>query len=655
MDNKTLLKELKKLNLLFVDDNKLITELGESLFSEIFNSIYIAKNGEEALELLKTHSFDIVITDINMPKMDGFKLVKLIKKKYPEILVVFLSAFFDTDTLLKAIDLDVDGFLLKPFDLDKFFSTMYNILYYKLELQKQINLLQQYKQIVDESLIVSKTDLKGNITYVNDAFVNISGFTKKELIGKPHNIVRHPDMKKEVFEELWNTILNKKTWRGLIKNRKKNGESYYVESIIKPIFDKDGNIKEFIALRKDITNFINAEKLINDKLQILNEALLILIKINNFSNIKLVYDEETISKLKTRLAKRVKNLLKEHFQNIEEYTVQDDIFGFLIENFQKENLYNIMRGIVKNVLNHPIIINGFEYYPLIKISYAYGKMHLYENAVTGFEEIENSEERIIIANGLCAKKKTEILKNMETLKLIKYALRNNKVISLFQPIVNNKTETIEKYESLIRIINTDNTVLSPYHFLETAKKAGLYGSLTLKVLDNTFKIYKEKNIPVSINLSPGDILIETIRNRIYELLEKHKPEKGMITFELLEDEIIKIEHTINNFITCVTNLNAEIAIDDFGSGYSNFTRIIEAKADIIKIDGILIKNIDKDCIKQDIVEAIVNFAKKENKKTVAEFVETKEIFETVKNLGVDYSQGYYFSKPLFSDEIKSGL
>ncbi|GAB6074133.1 EAL domain-containing response regulator [Nautilia lithotrophica] len=650
-----MINELKKLNLLFVDDNETIIELGKALFSKLFKSIKIASNGKEASEILKNNNIDIVITDINMPKINGFELAKQIKKNHPDIIVVFLSAFFDTDTLLKAIDLDIDGFLLKPFDLSKFFSTMKNILSYKIELQKQINLLQQYKNIVDESLIVSKTDLNGIITYVNDAFVEISGFKREELIGQPHNIVRHPDMKKEVFKDLWNTILNKKTWKGLIKNRKKNGEAYYVETIVKPIFDNNGNIKEFIALRKDVTNYINAEKLINDKLQLLKEALLVLIKIDNFHNIKLIYDEDTIVKLKIRLLKRVKNLLKKYFKNIEEYDIQEGIFGFLIEKFSKESLNDIFNKIVKNVLNYPIIINGFEYYPLIKISYAYGKTHLYENAISGFDEIENSEKRVILANGLCAKKKVEILKNMEILKTIKYALKHNKVISLFQPIIDNSTKKIIKYESLVRIINESGDILTPYHFLEIAKQAGLYSNITIKVLENTFKIFQDKQIPISINLSPSDILIESIRNQIYSLLERFEPEKGMITFELLEDEIIQFEHTMTEFIKKVTALNAEIAIDDFGSGYSNFTRIIEAKADIIKIDGILIKDIDKDKTKQDIVEAIVNFAKKENKKTVAEFVENEEIFNTIKKLKVDYSQGYYFSKPLLSMEIKSGL
>ena len=98
-----------------------------------------------------------------------------------------------------------------------------------------------------------------------------------------------------------------------------------------------------------------------------------------------------------------------------------------------------------------------------------------------------------------------------------------------------------------------------------------------------------------------------------------------------------------------------ITIDDFGNGYSNFTRIIETYVDIIKIDGVLVKDIDKDKIKQNTVETIVNFAKKQNKKTVAEFVENREIFRIIKKLGVDYSQGYYFYKPLKEEEIKSLL
>lgn len=192
-------------------------------------------------------------------------------------------------------------------------------------------------------------------------------------------------------------------------------------------------------------------------------------------------------------------------------------------------------------------------------------------------------------------------------------------------------------------------------FRNCKKSRNFYTNITLKVLENSFKVYQNYNIPISINLSPSDILIDSVRDKIYNLLRKYNPTKGMITFEILEDEIIKIPNTMKEFIDNLMKLNANIAIDDFGNGYSNFTRIIDANADIIKIDGVLVKDIDKDKVKQDIVETIVSFAKKENKKTVAEFVENKEIFEVVKKLGVDYSQGYYFYKPLKEEEIKSLL
>jgi PAS domain S-box-containing protein len=121
---------------------------------------------------------------------------------------------------------------------------------------KSIHLLNQYKNVVDRSSIVSKTDKRGIITYVNEQFSNISGFSAKELIGKPHNIVRHEDMPRSAFKEMWKTILSKKPWKGIVKNRKKDGSFYIVEATINPILDANGNIEEFIAVRNDITEVV---------------------------------------------------------------------------------------------------------------------------------------------------------------------------------------------------------------------------------------------------------------------------------------------------------------------------------------------------------------------------------------------------------------
>lgn len=140
---------------------------------------------------------------------------------------------------------------------------------YEKEKQKNIRLLNEYKKAVDESNIVSKTTPKGVITYVNRQFCKISGYSEDELLGQPHNIVRHPEMSKEAFRDMWETIKAKKTWKGVVKNLKKDGGTYIVDTTIVPIVDVDGDIIEYIGIRHDITELEVAK----EQLKLLNFAM----------------------------------------------------------------------------------------------------------------------------------------------------------------------------------------------------------------------------------------------------------------------------------------------------------------------------------------------------------------------------------------------
>lgn len=120
---------------------------------------------------------------------------------------------------------------------------------------KDIKIMQQYQKLIDEANIVSKTNSKWIITYVNDKFCEISWYNREELIWKSHNIVRHPDMPKEAFKDLWDTIKNKKQiWDWIVKNKKKDWGSYWVKTIISPILDENWDIIEYISIRTDITD-----------------------------------------------------------------------------------------------------------------------------------------------------------------------------------------------------------------------------------------------------------------------------------------------------------------------------------------------------------------------------------------------------------------
>jgi PAS domain S-box-containing protein len=142
-----------------------------------------------------------------------------------------------------------------------------------LESQEKIYHLEQFKKTVEEASIFSITDADGIITEVNRNFEEISGYRREELLGSPHNLVRHEDMPKEVFKEMWKTIKAGKIWRGMVKNKRKDGRAYYVISEITPIYNLDGSFKEYIGIRTDVTELEEYKNLLRHELDSKSENL----------------------------------------------------------------------------------------------------------------------------------------------------------------------------------------------------------------------------------------------------------------------------------------------------------------------------------------------------------------------------------------------
>lgn len=229
-------------------------------------------------------------------------------------------------------------------------------------------------------------------------------------------------------------------------------------------------------------------------------------------------------------------------------------------------------------------------------------------------------------------------------KIVKRALNENTLLPYFQPIANSATGEIEKFECLLRLID-NNEVITPFQFLNIIKKTKLYQHITKRIITKSFETFAENDFMFSINLSIEDIMDESTSKFILDLLRTSGIANRVI-FELLESEGIESFEVVNSFIQDIKATGAMVAIDDFGSGYSNFVYLSELKVDIIKIDGSLIKNIDKDTQAQIIVETIIKFANQLKIKTVAEFVHSESVQKKVTEMGIDYIQGYHIGKPI---------
>ena len=249
---------LRKTNVLYVEDDDNTREELEFFLQKKVNRLFIAKNGQEGFELFEENRPDLIITDIQMPVLNGIKMIQKIKEIDASVPIIIITAFNDTDYLFEAIKLKVTSYLTKPLNLYSLSETLSSISK-NINLEKEnkeiYNSLKQYKDIVDESSIISKTTKDGIITYVNEPFEKISGYKKEEVIGKFHNIINHPSIDKSIFVNMWKRIkIEKKSWQGRVKNISKNGTEYYVDLIVKPILDLKGNILEFISLSNDITD-----------------------------------------------------------------------------------------------------------------------------------------------------------------------------------------------------------------------------------------------------------------------------------------------------------------------------------------------------------------------------------------------------------------
>lgn len=237
-----------------------------------------------------------------------------------------------------------------------------------------------------------------------------------------------------------------------------------------------------------------------------------------------------------------------------------------------------------------------------------------------------------------------VKEEMHMLQILKEALVQDGIVPYFQGIYDNNRKKIGIYEALIRIRDKQGNMYYPNQILPVAKEYNLYEAMSDIMIRKVMEMFLDKDIKVSINLSVQDIYDRDILKSIFWYLKKASHPENYI-FELVESEEVKDYQFIKQFADSIHEHGAKIAIDDFGSGFSNLLHIIRIDADIIKIDGEIIKEIEYDKNCREFVELLKVWCSKQGKELIAEFVENECIQNIIEEMGVSYSQGYYFAKP----------
>lgn len=410
---------------------------------------------------------------------------------------------------------------------------------------------------------------------------------------------------------------------------------------IKDVFNSMLDSIEHQFYFDSLTGLQNRRRL-TEMLELKNNSFLMIINIDSFQEINDLYGDDAGDTLLKEFAKFLQELMPKEAAL---FRLHSDEFAYLCQRGMDLKEFTIFASLVSEKISQESfkIDSKSEVSLSATIGMSYGTDMLLVNADTALVVAKKNRKNYLLYEESMAMAK-EYEKNFSWTKRLKKAIDEDRVVPLFQPIVDAKTQKIVKYESLMRIIDSNGTYIAPIHFLELAKRNKLYHQLTKIMIEKTFAKFENAQHLVSINISVEDILNKDIYDFIISKLKNSTMGKRVV-FEIIESEGIENFDEVLEFINEVKKYGARVSIDDFGTGYSNFEYLMKLKVDFIKIDGSMIKNIDINKNSQMITQTIVDFAKKMNIETVAEFVHSKNVFDKVVELDVDFAQGYYFGEP----------
>ncbi|WP_069638210.1 EAL domain-containing protein [Campylobacter pinnipediorum] len=613
--------------------------------------------------------------------------LKLLRELHQQNVILNLSSYLDNILIAydhqyaRILDL-LQIFMLLSFSIFcfvLFFIALQSLSYFKI-----LKELAMVKTAVDNSFgSVIFTDISNKITYVNKEFERSSGYKSGEIIGKNPSILKSSLHGDEFYENIRSSIMNLEEWdANELVSKTKSGR--YIHEKVKFLpFVYENKLSGFIGLKMDRTKetrMVYELELKNEQLKVQSgidkltgfgnyfamterleekkDGIVVSINIKNFDNLRFFYQTNTTEAMLKAFANTLKLCVDTSEIKGELFRFQDDEFfmWYIGDDIDKDIGY-IQDYFSFNTIEVKVG-NKIENLPGVKIVIGVSSLNDTEQTNRLMQAILANQEARKEAVDIYAYKENDAIelryyKNQTITQLIEYALENDTVVVECQGIydVSKIGEKATYYEILVRIVDENGKIRYPGEFLEIAMQAQLYTQITKKVISRAFLLVeKYPDYMFSVNLSGIDIIDSSVREFLEEKLELCS-DPSRICFEILESEEVSDYGIVNSFIKHIKGHGSQISIDDFGSGYSNYYRILELDIDNIKIDGSIIKKLPYDKNSQYLVETILNFASKQGYNVVAEYVSSEEILEQIKKFKIPLAQGFLLGKPQPSDSL----
>jgi diguanylate cyclase (GGDEF)-like protein len=444
-----------------------------------------------------------------------------------------------------------------------------------------------------------------------------------------------------------------------------NIRSLVIDSILTTLLNVVGSIKaiykytkdlEFYATRDPLTNLYNQRmfwELLGYEIGRANrhkyKFCLLVIDLDNFKNINDSYGHSFGDKYINEIGKAIHEVLRQgdilaRYGGDEFVCVlseADEEQGYTAANRMRDSLDNIALLSPDGTKVKATASIGIAIYP----DHAEDAKDLFifaDNMM--YRAKSEGKNRVILPN---QKDVVDVFKMVsERSFILTKAIEQKLLAPHFQPIMNIKTGKIECYEALSRI-KTDEGVLGASEFIEIAEKMGVITTLDIILLEKIYEKMKNKNYEgyIFVNLSPKSLVMSDFMPAVMKLTKQYGINHEQIVFEITERDTVKNMNILEKFVDNLKFMGFKFAVDDFGAGFSSFQYIKRFPIDFVKIEGEFIRSMGKDFRDMAIVKTLLVLAREFGIKTIAEYVEHEGIFEGVKEIEIDYAQGYYIGKP----------